>query len=220
MYYHKPVTEPISINGIITIDGIAASGKSSVASLVARALGVPYISSGYLYRAVTHLVEVLNLNPADPQAILQALQTHPLTLIPKPEENEVWQGTENYTPQLHTTAVDLNVSEVAKHALVRDWVTEQLKDLPPPFVAEGRDMGTAVFPQASQKFYLVANSRVRAQRRARERPEDLENIQAALEKRDQEDQLQSHPAADAHVIDTSDLTLQGVVDVILQGVRP
>ncbi|GEM49522.1 cytidylate kinase [Deinococcus cellulosilyticus NBRC 106333 = KACC 11606] len=213
MYYHKPVTV------IITIDGIAASGKSSVASRVASKLNIPYISSGYLYRAVTYLVYVSQIDPSDQEAIVAALHTHPLTLIPKPEENEVWQGEENYTPFLHTTEVDLTVSEIARHAAVRTWVTEQLKDLPPPFVAEGRDMGTAVFPHAHHKFYLTASVQVRAQRRAKERPEDLESIQAALEMRDREDRIQSKPAPDAVVIDTSDLTLDQVVEQILKGVQ-
>ncbi|GGJ38168.1 (d)CMP kinase [Deinococcus roseus] len=203
---------------IITIDGIAASGKSSVASRVASKLKVPYISSGYLYRAVTYLVYVTQTDPADQDAIVAVLQTHPLTLIPRPEENEVWQGEENYTPFLHTTEVDLTVSEIAQHPKVRTWVTEQLKDLPPPFVAEGRDMGTAVFPHARHKFYLIASPRVRAQRRAKERPEDLESIQAALEMRDREDRVQSRPAEDAHVVETSDMTLEQVVEHILKGV--
>lgn len=213
MYYHKPVTV------IITIDGIAASGKSSVASRVARALNIPYISSGYLYRAVTHLVYVLQIDSSNQKAILEALETHPLALIPHPEENEVWQGEDNYTSSLHTSEVDRMVSEIAQHPQVRDWVNVQLKKLPAPFVAEGRDMGTAVFPQAKHKFYLTASSKVRAQRRAKERPEDIASIQAALELRDQEDQVQSKPAEDALLIDTSDLTLDQVVERILKGVH-
>jgi len=208
---------------IVTIDGVAASGKSSVASGVARALGVPYVSSGLMYRAATLLALEAGLRLEDgleldrAPELLAHLHAQPLRLEPLAEGNRVWLGDRELTGELHSSAVDRGVSGVAARPEVRAWVDAQLRALPEPFVAEGRDMGTAVFPQAAAKFYLTASPRVRAQRRARERREDVPAIEAALVERDRLDTLQSAPAPDARVIDTSDLTLEGVVEAVLAG---
>ena len=199
----------------MTIDGVAASGKSSVSGGVARALGIPYVSSGLLYRAATLLGLEARLDLGEAAPLLAHLQTLPLRLEPLAEGNRIWKGERDLTWELHQSAVDAGVSTVAAHPEIRAWVDEQLRQLPPPFVAEGRDMGTNVFPQAQAKFYLTASPRVRAERRAKERPEDIPAIEAALTRRDEADRRQITPAADALVIDTGPLDLQGVIDVIL-----
>ncbi|WP_019586497.1 (d)CMP kinase [Deinococcus apachensis] len=202
---------------IVTIDGVAASGKSSVASGVARALGVPYVSSGLLYRAATLLALEAGLNPEDAPALLAQLEANPLRLEPLAEGNRVWLEERDLTDDLHSSRVDAGVSAVARLSQVREWVNAQLRALPDPFVAEGRDMGTNVFPHADAKFYLTASPRVRAQRRARERAEDVPAIEAALVERDRRDAGQSAPAPDARVIDTSVLSLEGVIGAVLAG---
>ncbi|WP_165795378.1 (d)CMP kinase [Deinococcus koreensis] len=202
---------------IVTIDGVAASGKSSVSSGVARALGVPYLSSGLLYRAATLLGLEAGADLSE-AAVLEALHTHPVRLEPLAQGNRVWQGERDLTADLHSTAVDHGVSVVAVLPGVREWVNAQLREVAPPFVAEGRDMGTAVFPQAPAKFYLTASPRVRAGRRAQERPEDVDAIEAALIRRDELDRVQSAPAPDAVVIDTGPLDLAGVIGAILERV--
>ena len=204
---------------IVTIDGVAASGKSSVSSGVARALGIPYVSSGLLYRAATLLGLEARLDLGEAAPLLSHLQMLPLHLEPLPEGNRIWQGERDLTPQLHQSAVDAGVSAVAAHPELRAWVDEQLRRLPPPFVAEGRDMGTNVFPQAGAKFYLTASPRIRAERRAAERPEDVDAIEAALVERDARDRVQSAPAPDARVIDTGPLSLEEVIAEILKGVK-
>lgn len=201
----------------MTIDGVAASGKSSVASGVARALGVPYVSSGLLYRAATLLGLESGLPLGDASALLTLLNTSPLRLEPLAGGNRVWLGERDLTQGLHSSRVDAGVSEVARLPPVREWVNAQLRALPEPFVAEGRDMGTNVFPHADAKFYLTASPRVRAERRAQERSEDVPAIEAALIERDRRDARQSAPAADARVIDTGPLTLEGVVGAVLAG---
>ena len=204
---------------IVTIDGVAASGKSSVASGIARALKIPYLSSGLLYRAATWaaLKRGLTLNDAAPLLALlhdwEAAGT-PLTLRPLPGGNEVWLGQRNVTQELHTTEVDAQVSAAAQLPQLRAWVNGQLRRVPPPFVAEGRDMGTAVFPQAQAKFYLYASPRVRAQRRMQERPQDLESVEAALRLRDERDARQSAPAPDARHIDTGSGTLEEIIEQV------
>ncbi|GAA0512920.1 (d)CMP kinase [Deinococcus depolymerans] len=204
---------------IVTIDGVAASGKSSVSSGVAQALGVPYVSSGLLYRAATLLGLEANLDLHDAPQLLTLLGTRPVHLEPLAGGNRVWQAGRELTDELHSTRVDRGVSVVAALPEVRAWVDAQLRALPEPFVAEGRDMGTNVFPHASHKFYLTASARIRAERRARERPEDVPAIEAALQRRDELDTVQSAPAPDALVIDTGPLDLQGVIDTILTRLR-
>ena len=207
---------------IVTIDGVAASGKSSVSGGVARALGIPYVSSGLLYRAATLLAleAGLDLHSADlgalEEGVLAELHATTPRLEPLAEGNRVWHGSHDVTEKLHSTRIDKGVSVVAALPGVRAWVDGQLRALPAPFVAEGRDMGTNVFPQASAKFYLTASPRIRAERRAKERPEDVPAIEAALTRRDELDRVQSAPAADALVIDTGPLELQGVIDAILR----
>lgn len=200
---------------IVTIDGVAASGKSSVASGVASRLGVPYLSSGLLYRAVTHSALQAGLSLSDAPALLTLLEGQPLRLEPLAGGNVVRRGGEDITPALHTDAIDAGVSAVAALPELREWVGTQLKGVSAPFVAEGRDMGTAVFPQAAHKFFLVASPRIRAQRRVQERLEDLAAVEAALIERDLRDQKQSAPAPDARTIDTGALTLQEVIDTVL-----
>lgn len=203
---------------IVTIDGVAASGKSSVAGRVAQALGVPFLSSGLLYRAATHIALTEGLDPGDQAALLPALNAFPVLLRPLVGGNQVWRGNIDLTPSLHTAEVDAQVSEVALLPAVRAWVNAQLQRAEPPFVAEGRDMGTAVFPQAQAKFFLTAAPAVRARRRSAEREQDLAAIEAALLARDAHDAAQSVPAADAKLLDTSHMSLDEVVQHVLDAV--
>lgn len=201
---------------IITIDGPGASGKSSVARRIAQALEVPYVSSGLLYRGVAYQVLRYGVDPDDEAAILGLLEAHPVRLVPNTHGNRVLANGEDLTPHLHTAEVDAVVSAVARHLRVRAYVNARLREVPPPFVVEGRDMGTAVFPHAPYKFYLTASPAVRARRRARERADDVAAIETMLRLRDERDAKQSKPAEDAQVIDTSELTLDQVVGAIMR----
>jgi len=201
---------------IITIDGPGASGKSSVARRIAQALGFPYVSSGLLYRGAAYQVLRYGVDPEDEEAIVRLLSEHPIRLEPNAHGNRVLAGGEDITPHLHTAAVDEVVSAVARHPRVRAYVNDRLREVPPPFVVEGRDMGTAVFPEAPFKFYLTASPEVRARRRARERAEGVAEIEKMLRLRDRRDARQSQPAEDAQVIDTSELTLDQVVGAIMR----
>lgn len=200
---------------IVTIDGVAASGKSSVASGVARSLGVPYLSSGLLYRAATYAALEAGLPLDGAAGILDELRRVPVRLEPLSAGNLVFRGGQNITAALGTGRIDAGVSSVAVLPQLREWVNTQLRAVPAPFVAEGRDMGSVVFPEAQHKFFLVAAPRVRAQRRVQERLEDLDAIEAALIERDRRDHQQLAPAADALTIDTGSLTLPEVIDLIL-----
>ena len=202
--------------GVITIDGPAASGKSSVAKGVARALGVPFVSSGLLYRAATLLVARAGIDPGDEAAVMAALAGHAVALEPGTTANRVRLDGEDVSDALHTAAVDAGVSQVAAHPSVRAWVGEQLRRVPPPFAIDGRDMGSTVFPDARHKFYLTASLEERARRRAGERDTDLAAVAAAMARRDALDARQLAPAPDAHHIDTDALDLDQVIERVLE----
>lgn len=200
---------------IITIDGPAASGKSSVAKGIAQRLGIPFVSSGLLYRAATYLALKHGLSPSEEARLLEHLWRCNITLKAKPGgENEIFLDDKDITNYLHTDSVDINVSVVAKHPKIRTWVDDRLREIQGSFVIDGRDMGTAVFPHAPYKFYLDAPVAVRASRRVGERVADLENVTEALNRRDILDAEQSKPAPDAIHVNTEHLSLAQVIDRI------
>jgi cytidylate kinase len=220
----NPVREVASrpeaaLDFVITIDGVAASGKSSVARAVAAQLGVPYVSSGLLYRAVTFAALQYGIDTSNEAALMDCLMHNDIRLEPRTHGNRAWLNSTDITDAAHSSAVDANVSVVALHSRIRGWVNAAVKRLPPPFVAEGRDMGTVAFPHAAVKLYLTASPRVRAERRAVERPEDVPAIEAALIERDRLDAVNSRPADDATVLDTSNLSLEDVVAQALEAIQ-
>jgi CMP/dCMP kinase len=205
----------VSDVGVVTFDGPAASGKSSVALRVGAALELPVVSSGLLYRAATLLAERSGAPVDDGDALLVELRSHRVDLVPDLAGNRVSIDDEDVTAALHTDEVDALVSAVAAHEGVRAWVTECLRTIPPPFVIDGRDMGRVVFPRARHKFYLTASPEVRATRRVGERAADLERVADAIRRRDRLDAKQLAPAPDAEWIDTDGLALDEVVDLVL-----
>ena len=215
-FRRNPPLPPLTV---ITLDGGAASGKSSISSRLAARLGIPYISTGLFYRAVTVAALEQHLNLSDETMMSALLERHTLTLELLGGENQVFWDSLDLTAKLHTSEVDAHVSEVSRHPAVREWVKNTLRTLEPPFVAEGRDMGRIVFPDARFKFYLTASPRVRAERRAGERPEDVAQIEAALLERDLLDAEQSKAASDATLIDTSALSLEQVVDFMVSEIE-
>jgi cytidylate kinase len=201
---------------VITLDGPAASGKSSVARRVAGRLGIPFVSSGLLYRAATWLVEDLRGDADDEGAVLGILAERQVRLVPSLTGDRILVEGRDVTDELHTDAVDGAVSAVARHPGVREWVAERLREIPGSFVIDGRDMGTAVFPDARFKFFLTAPAEVRARRRVGERSADLKAVAEAIARRDRLDAAQSAPAHDAVHVETGDLTLEQVVDRVMQ----
>lgn len=205
---------PVTPLPVITLDGPAASGKSSVAKVLAQRLGIAYVSSGLLYRAAALLALDEEVDVADEDAVLTLLAAKTVRLIPEASSNRVEVDGVDVTARLHTHDVDTNVSAVARQPRVRGWVTERLRELDGPFVIDGRDMGSTVFPRARWKFYLDAPTEVRARRRVGERAAELAVVTEALSRRDERDAKQSVPAVDAMHIDTGPLTLAEVVDAV------
>jgi cytidylate kinase len=204
-----------AVRDVITLDGPAASGKSSVAQRVAARLGVPFVSSGLLYRAATHLALAAGADPDAEASLLSLLEAHDVRLEPDEDGNRVIIDGRDVTERLHTDRVDEAVSRVAARPRVRAWVNARLREIAGPFVIDGRDMGKDVFPDAAAKVYLTARPEVRAARRVGERSADLGAVTEAIRRRDEGDARQSAPAPDALRIDTSDLDLDAVVERVL-----
>jgi len=200
---------------VVAIDGPAASGKSSVARALARRLGVIYVNTGAMYRAATWLAVRRGVDLRDPAAIAAL----PLS---RAMEYGVAEGkstlrVEGEDPEPHLTAPEVNagVSLVAAVPAVRVELVARQRDYLQrgDLVMEGRDIGSAVFPETPYKFYIDASPEVRARRRA------AQGFHDDLAARDRIDSSRAASplliAPGAQVIDSSELTIEGVVDEIV-----
>jgi cytidylate kinase len=211
---------------VIAIDGPAASGKSSVATRLARRLGFAHVNSGAMYRAVTWEILRQQIDPSHPESIEAAVRRMSVDSgFTEAGESFIRINSEMPDLELQTLEVNQSVSPVAAVPAVRNLVNTQLRTLAEkcPIVSEGRDIGSVVFPDTPHKFYLDASPEVRRQRRA------AQGLNDSIEKRDKLDSSRANAplkiASGAHVIDTSHLTLEGVVDKVAEilsksGIRP
>ena len=204
---------------VIAIDGPAASGKSSVAHALARRLGMAYVNSGALYRAATWYVLEQGINPRDASAVAAALDAAGIKCGLRDGESFILLGGVDPEPFLRETRINAHVSAVATIPAVRAQLTERLRALATTHsvVMEGRDIGTAVFPGTPYKFYIDASMEVRAQRRqAQEGGGPGHDEIAARDRTDSTRQIAPLTIAeDAHVIDSSRLTIDGVVGEVV-----
>jgi cytidylate kinase len=219
---------PQSLN-VVAIDGPAASGKSTVARRVAKALGRVYVDSGALYRGVTWIALRRGVATDDQAVVVR------MAAALKPEfhviEGAVRFSLDGEDPGegIRSQVVNDNVSRVAALPEVRELVTGWLRGMTQfgDLVMEGRDIGTVVFPDARWKFYLDASPEERARRRVAESPErepvDATTVSRSLLKRDAVDSGRKtaplKKASDAHVLDTTGLTIDQVVAQVLDAVR-
>jgi len=200
---------------VVAIDGPAASGKSSVAKLLARRLGYLYVNTGAMYRAVTWLAVDRGVAADDPVAVQEMLRhVHFDCSIGNGESSLRLDGVDP-TSHLVDEAVNAGVSAIASIAEVRRLLVEKQRAYALEYdcVMEGRDIGSVVFPETPYKFYIDASLEVRALRRARQ------GLADSISARDKFDSTRrTSPliiAEDAHLIDTSNLTVDGVVGEIV-----
>ena len=200
---------------VIAIDGPAASGKSSVARELARRLGFVYVNSGAMYRAVTWYVLENGISPNDSDGIIELVRAAPLRCELVQDRSRIFVGQVDPGPYLREDRVNDNVSQVSTVPEVRTILVEKMRHYARQhdLVMEGRDIGSVVFPDTPFKFYIDASPDVRARRRAAEGQRD------EIAARDRVDSSRrSSPlviAEDALVIDSSNLTIDGVVGEII-----
>jgi cytidylate kinase len=209
---------------VIAIDGPAASGKSSTAKWVAERLGIRHVDSGSLYRAATAAYVRKPAKGGDwVEADVLATAESSVKLVPIPRGFAPHIDGEPVDEEIRGSAVTQNVSTVARMQSVRAWVNEQVKAAARTgsVVVDGRDIGTAVFPDAAVKIFLVADPWERARRRLVQRnqraPSDEEIAEEVdiLVHRDAKDAQQSQQAPDAVLLDTTYLTQEEQVDRIV-----
>jgi len=211
---------------IVTIVGPAGAGKSSVARLLAQRLGFEFLDTGAMYRAVTLAALGHHVDLTD-QAALEKLVAGLCLEMPP---GRVLLDGEDVTARLRTAEVTAASGAIANSAPVRRRLVEMQRAIAQGrnFVCEGRDQGTVVFPDAVCKFFLTADPVERARRRhlemlARGEGVRFEEVLAAQQARDARDAARDiapmTPAADAVVLDTTDLTLEQVVDAMERQVR-
>lgn len=214
----------------IAIDGPAGSGKSTVSKRVAAALGIGYLDTGAMYRALTVFALDQGVDLDDHDAVRTLADQMPLIIESDPYAPRLWLGEVEVTAAIREPRISEAVSQVATNLQVRAWMAiEQRRRMLESaaqgsgMIAEGRDITTVVFPDADLRVLLTADNEARLRRRTRElygevTPELLEATRAQVEARDEKDSTVSEfmsPAPGVHLVDSSHLTIDGVVAAVV-----
>lgn len=208
---------------VITIDGPTASGKGTVAARVAQKLGFHYLDSGALYRLCAYKALKKEIDLADEAHLAKTAQA----LSPVFEGGKIFLDEEDVTDKIRAEAVGVAASKVAALPRVREALLDVQKRSRrlPGLVADGRDMGSVIFPDAPLKVFLTASAQARAQRRFNQLKEkgivaNIDTLTRDLEERDRRDMQRAvsplTPAKDAKILDSSNLTIEETVGQVLQ----
>ena len=212
---------------VITIDGPAASGKSTIARLVAQKLGASFLDTGAMYRAVTLAAMKAGIDLSDQKQLLDVLKESKFNFSVKDGSMKVCINGVDVTGELRSPDVTAKARHIASAAMVREKLVRMQRQFAAgekKIVTEGRDQGTVAFSDADIKFFLTADLTERARRRqaelvAKGESISLEEIQKAIEQRDKSDQNRTvgplRPADDAIIIDTTNLNIEDVVEKVL-----
>lgn len=214
---------------VITIDGPAGAGKSTTARALAAQLGYIYLDTGALYRAVAWKASAEGVDCSNPVALKDLLQHMNLRVTLEDQTTRTMVGSQDVTPFLRDPSVTRIASTVAAMPEVREWLLpiQQRFGQTGGIVAEGRDMGTRVFPNADVKFFLNADLNTRTSRRYQEHRQaghegNQEDIRNQIHDRDTRDQSRNIaplvPATDALVIDSSPMTVDEVVATMMESI--
>lgn len=216
---------------IVTIDGPAASGKSTVARLLAQKLGASFLDTGAMYRAVTLAAQKAGADMTDQDQLLGILTNSDFKFAEKEGKMTVSIDDVDVTDQIRDPTVTANARNIASAEKLREKLVHmqrQFAATQQKIVTEGRDQGTVAFPNANIKFYLTADICERARRRqaelqAKGGSESLDKIKMAIEERDKSDQARAagplKPADDAIVVDTTNLSIEEVVEKLLYHIK-
>lgn len=217
---------------VIAIDGPSGAGKSSVSRLVGKRLGYLHVDSGALYRIMTCQCLVHGVDTSAPAAVVEFVRN--VTVESRPEDGAIAYYVDGEAPgdRIRTPEVTAHASEVARLPEVRAIITSALRGMAScgNLVVEGRDITTAVFPDSPARFYLTASAEARARRRQKEEVEkgianqSAETVKASLLARDRMDSSRAcaplRKADGALEIDSSDMTLEEVVETVLAALPP
>lgn len=204
---------------VIAIDGPAASGKSSVARALAQRLGFAYVNSGAMYRAATWYILQRGVDPRDASLVAAVAERADIVSALNSNESRIEIDGVNPAAHLHDESVNQAVSLVSSVPRLREILSDHLRAFARArdLVIEGRDIGSVVFPDTPFKFYIDASPEVRLQRRAAQGHRD------EITARDLADSSRATAplviARDAEVIDSSNLTIDGVVDEIVRRLK-
>ncbi|MGY1779631.1 (d)CMP kinase [Geodermatophilus sp. SYSU D01036] len=213
--------------GQVTLDGPSGTGKSSVARAAAARLGAAYLDTGAMYRAATVAVLDAGVDPEDAEAVARVVAGARIEVGTAADTERVEVDGADVAVRIRGAEVTRNVSAVSAVPAVRRQLVDQQRALvaaADAVVVEGRDIGTVVLPDATVKVYLTAAPEARAQRRAAQlgltTPDEIADLAADLRRRDEYDSSRAdsplRPAADAVVVDSTDLDREGVVDRIVE----
>jgi len=214
------------MQNVITIDGPAGSGKSTISLLLAKKIGYLYLDTGAMYRAVALAAKGEKIHLNDGKALGELCNSLDLRFITDQAPPRLFLNGEDISAAIRSPEMDMASSKVSAVSEVRKAMTGLQRKMAKgmTLVAEGRDMGTVVFPDAKHKFYLTASLEIRTERRHKERLERGETVHRAfvenqLKKRDHQDETRSiaplRPAEDAKIIDTTEMTPEQVIGTIL-----
>ena len=217
------VRTPVEAVPVITVDGPTASGKGTLASAVARSLGYHFLDSGAVYRATALTAMRVGVAADDEASLARIAATLPLHFA----DGDAHLGDENVADALRAEDVGAMASKVSAWPAVREALRQLQLSFRrvPGLVADGRDMGTVIFPGADLKVFLTASAATRAERRYKQLiskgiPANISTLRADLEARDERDQNRSvaplKPAEDALLLDNSDLTVESSMDKVLE----
>ena len=215
---------------IVAIDGPAASGKSTTAKMVAKKLKMTYLDTGAMYRAVTLALLRSNTDLDDYESVCQVVDELELDIYDQGSKTVVRLDGEDVSQAIRSMQVTENASAVSAVKYVREAMVEIQRNIGKKTncVVEGRDIGTVVFPDAEFKIFMVADVKMRAERRLKELHEmgenrSLQEVMTDLKRRDEKDSTRSYSplqkADEALEIDTSMLTIDQQVEKIINLVR-
>lgn len=207
---------------LITIDGPSGAGKTTVSRILADRLGYRYIDTGALYRGIALAAISSGLNPDDDNGLEKLCNTLKINFVLEKKGLRLRLNDSDITDRIRTPEITMFASAVSARPVVRSFLLNLQRDLgrEKGVVFEGRDMGTVVFPDANVKFFLDASPKIRAKRRYDElksiNPQPLEAVERDMDRRDRNDSTRDlaplTPAEDAIRIDSTDLSIEAVVE--------
>ena len=210
----------------IAIDGPSGSGKSTIAKIIAKKMHISYLDTGAMYRAIGYYVLQNGVDPSEEEKVVKLIEDITMDIGEDNGVQQVSVNGENVTPYIRENRISMAASTVSKIPAVRIKLVELQRKIAAKSdcVLDGRDIGSYVLPNAEYKFFMTADSFVRAQRRHDElklKGEDIpvETLREEIEKRDTQDKNRSFAplvcCEDAVVIDTSNLTIEEVTELVL-----